>query len=423
MREHARLVLGLRDEAVAVALSAWGRVAPSAISETWESQVPVVARELQDLRWYAAFEGASANSFMLAERGQVRLPDSFVDLDSLVAHTPHGGDVQQALFNPAIKAKSAIRVHGVDEAMKVGQRALQATVATMIADTARQSAGIDLAAKNSGYVRMVVGDSCPACVILAGKFFRWNEGFQRHKNCDCEHVPVGDSRMSDLKEQGAWDDPYEFFNSLSEAEQNEWIGEFDAQAIRDGADIFQVVNSKRGRDRYGLFTTEGTTRRGYFRQQNTRFQRRATPELIYRESARLGRSREETLSVLRANGYILPGGQNPRGSIRGQREGFGYMGGGGRRRRASEAVIQARVSGVRDPRNPYTMTAAERRLADAEWAWQQVQAGLNPWTPAATERRWGMPRTAPDYPLTPDVAASVEAQYRYWLARGGQIHF
>lgn len=419
---HADLVLGLESEAVRLALAAWGRIAPNAIMETWEQQVPALERELRDVRWHAAFEGASANSFILAEQGIARLPDSFADLDTLVAQTPHGGDVGRALVNPAIKAKSAIETRGVQEALTVGQRALIAVIGTMVADTARQAAQLDLVSKNAGYTRMVVGDSCPACVILAGKFYRWNTGFLRHKNCDCVHIPNAGGSVEAARDAGLVDDPYEYFRGMDEAQQDKWLGEFDAQAVRDGADIFQVVNSKRGRDKFGLFTTEGTTRRGYFRQNNQRFRRRATPELIYRDGARLGRTREETLDILRANGYILPGGQNPKGSIRGQSEGFGQMGGGGRRRRASQAVLDARLTGVRDPSNLYTMTAAERRLADAEWAWREVQLGRNPWTSAAVERRWGMRPVSPDYPLTPEIAASVEAAYRYWIARGGQVY-
>ena len=36
------------------------------------------------------------------------------------------------------------------------------------------------------------------------------------------------------------------FNGMSEEEQDKVFGHADAQAIRDGADIYQVVNAHRG---------------------------------------------------------------------------------------------------------------------------------------------------------------------------------
>lgn len=422
--EHYKAVLGLQAEAVALAQESWSRVSSDAISETLSAEIPVLSARLRAVRWDAAYEGSAYSAMTLAEQGAYKFPTAWVDPTAFVEFTPTGGEVADALYTPAIRAKKAVARSGVAQGMKVGQQVLYAIVASMVADTARQAAGVDIAARKVGYVRMLNPPSCMRCTILAGRFYRWNTGFLRHPRCDCVHVPTGVKSTQGARDEGLIDDPYEYFRSLSEVEQDKIFGQYDAQAVRDGADIFQVVNSRRGRSKNGLFTTEGTTKRGYWRQQRgSRYPRRGTPEWIYRTAKEQGFDHEQTLRMLEVGGYILPGGQNPTGAIRGQAEGFGALGGGGRRRRASDAVIQARMSGRRDPNNPYTMTAAERRVWDAQQAWKDAQNGYNPFTEAALERRWSLPRTSgPDKPVTQVQLAQAEESYRYWLLRNGNIY-
>ena len=104
------------------------------------------------------------------------------------------------------------------------------------------------------------------------------------------------------------------------------------------------------------------------------------------------------------------------------------MGRGGTRRAASEAVQLARETGVRDPRSRYTMTAAERRLYDAERNWDEVLAGRNPYASPGFGNTpdpygLGLNRTGAGKaaPLTPEIAAQVEKDYRRWLRTGGEI--
>jgi len=33
--------------------------------------------------------------------------------------------------------------------------------------------------------------ACSRCAILAGRFYAFNAGFQRHRHCGCQHVPSG----------------------------------------------------------------------------------------------------------------------------------------------------------------------------------------------------------------------------------------
>jgi hypothetical protein len=63
------------------------------------------------------------------------------------------------------------------------------------------------------------------------------------------------------------------------------------------------------------------------------------------------------------------------------------------------------------------MTEAERRLFDAKARWELVQQGVNPYgAPSMTPRA-----KINTSPLTPQIAAQVEKDYRRWLSTGGQI--
>src|SRR5699024_1153215 len=177
--------------------------------------------------------------------------------------------------------------------------------------------------------------------------------------------------------EGLIEDPYEYFRSLDEAEQDRIFTKPGAQAIRDGADISQVVNARRGMTPNGNFTVEGTTRRGYAGSLLKRGQRRMTPESIYPQA---NGSRERAIELLKEHGYILPEGQVAGGALRGQREGFGALGRGGTRKAASQAVLEARRTGIRDPRNRYTMTEAERRVYDAQRRYEIALSGRSPYT-------------------------------------------
>lgn len=192
-------------------------------------------------------------------------------------------------------------------------------VATQLQDAARGAASLGITARqNIGYARMLNPPSCSRCAILAGKFYRWNEGFQRHPRCDCRHIPAREADSSDLTTN-----PDAYFASLPEAEQDRIFTKSGAQAIRDGADMGQVVNARRGMQKAQVFgqdaftTLEGTSRRGFAYSQlrgrrdqdrralGERFSRtqevRLMPESIYA----LAKDRADALRLLKLHGYVL----------------------------------------------------------------------------------------------------------------------
>lgn len=373
------------------ARDAWSQVQIGLLSQSWQ----IVLRNsglvaaVTALQVENAGAGAAYGAAALAAQSTYAAPDAFVNPAAFGGFAPDGRSLDGLLYAAVPRTKQLI-AGGMDPnaAKAAGGRFLEMMTKTVVADAGRSAAGVDIAARPQvGYVRMLNPPSCSRCSLLAGRFYRWNAGFPRHPGCDCIHVPAKGAEAA--RSEGLIHDPYEYFNGLSEAEQDRLYTKAGAQAIRDGGDIFQVVNSRRGMKPGGLVTTEGTSRRGNYGRGRAP---RLTPEGIYAQ----GKSREETLRLLEQNGYILPGGQNPSGVLRGSREGYGQMGRGGTRVGAREAVERARATGVRDPRELATMTAAERRAFDARANWEAVQAGRNP----AGGR------------LTPDVAARAEREFR-----------
>jgi len=161
-----------------------------------------------------------------------------------------GRDLESLLAGAVAKVREAQRKGLSDaRARQQGRDFLELVVNTQIADAARAAESVAIAVadgeKNGrkvavGWVRMLTPPSCGRCAILAGKFYRWNSGFQRHPNCDCRHIPVTVAGANELLTN-----PQVYFDSLTTAEQDYYFGKANAQAIRDGADISQVVNASK----------------------------------------------------------------------------------------------------------------------------------------------------------------------------------
>jgi len=95
-------------------------------------------------------------------------------------------------------------------------------------------------------------------------------------------------------------DSSRYFDGLSKANQDRVFTKSGAQAIRDGADMNQVVNARSGVNPIGWTGREGTgwtTTAGKAPAGKPRL----TTEAIYRLSS----TREEAASMLREHGYLL----------------------------------------------------------------------------------------------------------------------
>jgi hypothetical protein len=145
-----------------------------------------------------------------------------------------GRSLGTLLYTAVTTAKSAIG-NGleVDEALAQGGRWLDMSVLSAVSDAGRAATAAEMTVrpKLGGWVRMLNPPSCSRCAVLAGKWYRWNTGFQRHRRCDCIHIPSSEDRAGDFTT-----DPYAYFHSLSPADQVKFFGKNDAQALHDGGD-------------------------------------------------------------------------------------------------------------------------------------------------------------------------------------------
>ena len=375
---HADRVTAAQFLAQRVSSRAWKRVDRGNIAGSWRASLTELTKAISTIQERVAVSASEVGAFALAEQGTWRAPSAFVNPSTFTGVAPDGRTLEGLLNSPSIRARHLIG-SGVsaDDAIIAANLQLGMIVRTLVADTARQAASVDIAARTgTGYTRVVVGETCTDCVILAGRFYRWNAGFKRHPKCDCVHIPTTQSLSA-----GSITDPYEHFNSLTTAEQDAMWGRDNAQAIRDGADIYQVYNSQRGMSADRMTTLSSTGRRGQMPGQV-----RLTPDGIYAQAT----SREEALRLLEQNRYILPGGQQPGGVIRGM-----YT--------TSAAERRAMMYGY----EYVGQTAAQKRLQDASLRWDAVLEGRNPFS----SKR----------PLTPQIAATVERDYRRWLRTGGEV--
>lgn len=384
--EHYRRMQRLQAGAALAARRAWRSVDPQWISESWAEAVPDLSDAVAVRQVKAATMGAGYGADTLAAQAAYVAPVAFVNPRAFAGQSSLGLPLGNVIYSPAIKVKEWIgQGHSPASAMRMGGKLAESIAQTQVADAGRSAASVDTFTRPTVmYTRMLNPPSCSRCSVLAGRVYRNNQGFMRHPRCDCVHVVTASEAAA--KAEGLIHDPYEYFESLSESEQDRLYTQAGAQAIRDGADLFQVVNSRRGMSYAGTsadgtrrgqratnqFTREGTSRRGNFRSLSDG--KRLTPDAIYAQNL----SREQTLNLLRSNGYLLSQGQVPEGVIRG----------------LGSVIPKA------------DLTAAEQRVQTARLQWEAARQGRNPFGKG---------------PVTPQDLATAENNYRRWLTSGGQI--
>lgn len=240
----------------------------------------------------AAADGAAYVGQVLDELGIDSQPAGRVAIGPLVGVASDGRPLDSLLREPLIRSKSLIGSGAsTREAMSGGLSALEAIVATQIADAGRAAVGVGIASRpRVGYVRMLSTPSCGRCAVLAGKFFRYNAGFQRHPRCDCRHVPSTENVAGDLTT-----DP----RKAVESGQVTGLSKAERTAIGEGADVGQVINARRGMGPAGT-TKEGTTRRG-FAGRRLQGRSRLMPDAIYQQAT----SRAQAIDLLRTHGFLL----------------------------------------------------------------------------------------------------------------------
>lgn len=361
--EHYAERQDIAGEVVDAGLSMWQQVTPADLTASWARLMNRLAVVLRAGQQAAA---ASADEFIdnvLEEQGASPRRAGRVRTSAFSGVASDGRGLESLLLNPVIAAKVAIREGAtLERALASGRASLEMLLQTQIADAGRVADGVAITARRSvEYVRMVdpsQGKPCSRCIILAGRRYRFEDAFERHPNCHCVHVPVMEDTDDEIRTN-----PQGYFAALSEAEQDRIFTKAGAQAIRDGADMNQIVNARRGangmapagaritdeekRAIYGgtsrlrttnvfgqevFITSEGTTRRGIAgkrliaRRGETQTQDRGTVTRLSRDGAvqrtvtrrraqiprlmpesiyQLATSREDAQRLLQLYGYIV----------------------------------------------------------------------------------------------------------------------
>jgi hypothetical protein len=336
---------------VSLLVRLWDRIDRGDIVGSWDAAIIAALPRFTQLQLAAAGEGASYTDAALREQNISSAPEAAVAPAALAGVASDGRSLASLLRVPLEVVGGRLDDGGsIEQALEMGRASVRRIAHTQIGDAARVAAGVDVATRtNIAWVRMLSGTSCSRCIELAGRAYRWSDGFDRHPQDDCIHVPT----TVNLARYEVMTDPKKYFDSLSKTEQDRRFGKAGAEAIRDGADIGQVVNARRGmttagRDAFGnrvgrmartpvfgqeIFTTlEGTTTRGLAGQRLlssgartvgreaevvrrisrtgavervvTR-QRVQTPRLMPESIYEIAEDRADALRLLRRFGYIL----------------------------------------------------------------------------------------------------------------------
>lgn len=290
----------------------WKRLDPANLRGSWAAIVgPAVLSMVASAQQQAAAGAQGYVSDAVAVQGVTPAPAGTVSVSALVGVASDGRPLESLLAGPLWQVLDFVgQGVDVDEALGRGRSALDRILAQQVQDAARVAVGVAQVADRSvrAWVRQTVPPSCSRCIILAGKVSHVREAFKRHPFCDCVNVPA-----AEVIEPPS---PRALFNKMSDAELKAagWT-EGDVQAIRDGADIYQVTNAHRGLQTMTAAghqvqtTTYGATRKGLagtrLGARRGQVAVRLTPEQIYLDADRYGLSRDQTIDLLRRNGYIF----------------------------------------------------------------------------------------------------------------------
>lgn len=351
--------------------SLWARMGVN-FDLSWSNIAPDVFATVIAGQTAAASSGLGYVPAVLDEQGITAPAIADINADRFAGGTRDGRPLESLLAGAVYESKAKVAA-GADtrEALRLGGLWLSDAVMDAVRDANRQAvaSGYTVRPRVQGWVRMLNPPSCKFCITLAGKFYRWNQGFQSHPDCDCRHIPTDESVAGDLTI-----DPYAYFHSLPEKDQNRLFGKADAQALRDGGDIYRVVNIRsRGLADDALKNTPGRNRGWQSRRWDS--PSKMTIDDIYAAA----KNRDDAIRLMEDNGFIT-GPQTAGGNLKGNSAvGFaGQLGRGGTRKGATLAYQKANATGVRDLLEPATQTAAERRLHSAVLIKQAADAGRNP---------------------------------------------
>lgn len=235
--------------------------------DLWER---TLARKIPELMADAQFRNAElvdlTMDLALMANGWQDTPIGLIDPGGFAGQMPDGDPLEMVPQAVAKHVRERLALHEAPTpeqqraAWESGGQLLATIVQTALIDTQRMARAVaGMMRPRTLYVRVAQLPCCARCAVLSGKRGYWSTAFQRHPGCDCTQIPVPEGKAEKYENP---DSAQDYFNSLPESEQDRIFTKAGAEAIREGADINQVVNSRSGMSGAGdSFTTAGSTNR------------------------------------------------------------------------------------------------------------------------------------------------------------------
>lgn len=222
----------------------WLLVGPSIVQQ-------VSAAQLVSAKGSDSFTAKASTEYDFDADAARIVPEAFVGVDG------SGRDLEGLLHGAVTTTKQGVAAGLGPRALEAGAAYLASMIKTAIADIGRASDMVSATGKGyTHYVRVVNPGACSRCAILAG-ISDYKTAFKRHPACKCTSAPVMGDGTEKLP-KGVYSSTDDYFDSLSQAEQDRVFTKAGAQAIRDGADPLRVVSSRRGAT--GITTSNGIGR-------------------------------------------------------------------------------------------------------------------------------------------------------------------
>lgn len=314
--EHRAETSRLIGVVTAAARRRWAQLGTGEFDGPWSELAPQILALLTAGQLAMGREAARYVPDVLQEQNITAPADARPNPRVVAGVAASGMPLEALMAYPLIATRSALAAKmSMVDAQAAGGKVLDGIVKMQMQDAGRaiESVAAAVRPRISGYVRHLSLPSCKRCVPMAGRVYRWNDGFQRHPKCDCFHVPI--ESMRDGENLAV--DPIEAIR----AGQVTGLSQADTKAILDdGADPNQVINASRGMytgqvlGRKVKATREGITSRGLAGQRAGDLAKvkgrklresqtvRLRPETIYKIA---GDDRGEALRLLRRFGYVL----------------------------------------------------------------------------------------------------------------------
>lgn len=242
-RRHQRSRVRIATDAVQRAAASWRTADLDYLDASWGVIAPVLVDQVAEAQRVAAAQSDTFVDDAVAAQGG-DTGTATVNPDAFTGVMIDGREIGPAMFGAVTTTKALIgRGLAAPRAFEAGAAFLATIVQSAIADAGRQSDRVSMVGKQiTRYVRVISPGACSRCAILAGTASA-KDAFDRHPNCHCTACPLPD-----------WDSPIpsgffrsadDYFESLTPADQDRIFTNAGAEAIRNGADVQNVVNARR----------------------------------------------------------------------------------------------------------------------------------------------------------------------------------